>query len=120
MLACEATFKRLDVLIKLLNVIADGDNRERAVDAKSILVMFDVMLAFCLVVFTALLREMRKASDIFQRVSNDISAACDVVNFLQESLERKGSDSECRAFVTSAAELANKIMQSGMRNFQTS
>ena len=71
-----------------------GGNRERALDAKSILVMFDVKFAFCLVVFTTLLREMRKASDIFQRVSIDISAACDVVKSLKESLERKRSDSE--------------------------
>ena len=85
--------------MKLLSVIADGDNRERALDAKSILVMFDVKFAFCLVVFITLLREMRKASDIFQRVSIDISAACDVVKSLsllrlKESLERKRSDSE--------------------------
>ena len=97
--------KRLDVLVKLLSELAELKNRDRAIKALAILRMFDSNFVFCL----QETKEMKAASDMFQKVAADVSVACDLVDTLKASMTDRQNEEKCHHFVLAALDLTNRL-----------
>lgn len=105
--ACHAVKMRLDVILLLLEQLGDDSNRDRAVEARSILSMIDLKFVFCLHMFNDLLRHMKAASDSLQSVQLNASVACDLIKNCKEFLEEKQSDEACSIYIEDSKNVAS-------------
>jgi hAT family C-terminal dimerisation region len=100
--ACDAVKSRLDVILVLLEQISEDANRDRAVEAQSILHMIDLKFVFCLEIFHVFLREMKSASDCLQSTQLNANIACDLITNCLDFLHEQRSETQCMQHVTTS------------------
>ena len=77
--ACRVVKERLDVIVRLLDIMQEDCNRDRALEAQSILKLMDVKFVFCLIITYDFLKQMKGASDSLQSVAVDAGVARDLI-----------------------------------------
>ena len=97
--ACRVIRDRLDVLMLLLEDIANGDSRDRAVEAGGLLVNIDFKFVLMLYLFCDLLGKTQLLSLQLQSKSLDMSKAVSLVHTLLDTLR------DCRDNIESVSEL---------------
>ena len=97
--ACHAVKNRFDVILALLEQIGEDTNRDRAVEAQSILQMIDLKFVFCLEIFNEFLKEMKSASDCLQSTQMNANIACDLITNCLDFFREKRNEADCMKHV---------------------
>ena len=63
---CHTSTFRFGVILELIDQLEDESDRDRAVEAHSLLMMIDVKFVFCLLTFHDILSQLEAASDCLQ------------------------------------------------------
>ncbi|KAM4772387.1 LOW QUALITY PROTEIN: zinc finger MYM-type protein 1-like [Rhinophrynus dorsalis] len=85
--ACNAVLKTLDPLLETLNILSEGNNTERAVEAKSIRQFIDFGFILALVFFENILKRAQTLSDLLQAKDLDLASAVFLVQAVIQELE---------------------------------
>ena len=101
--------ERLPTLVTLLKQISYEDNTERAIKVESILALLVIMFIFYLHVFTDILFEMKRMSDMLQKTQLQISNAMDMIDLLKVTLNEKRTDDQCDTYITNAKKQYLKV-----------
>ena len=106
--ACHAVKNRFDVILALLEQIGEDTNRDRAVEAQSILQMIDLKFVFCLEIFNEFLKEMKSASDCLQSTQMNANIACDLITNCLDFFREKRNEADCMKHVIASKDIVDE------------
>jgi len=107
--ACRNVRDRFDAVMMTLEEIADGDNADRAVEAKGLMCVLDFKFVLMVFVFCDLLGLIHSVSTQLQCSSINLSCAADLIKTLSETLTQKRESNDAVAPLFDAAEtMCNK------------
>ena len=106
--ACHAVKNRFDVILALLEQIGEDTNRDRAVEAQSILQMIDLKFVFCLEIFNEFLKEMKSASDCLQSTQMNANIACDLITNCLDFFREKRNEADCMKHVIPSKDIVDE------------
>jgi hypothetical protein len=84
----------LSAIVRLLTILQDDDNSDRAVDARGLLVQIDGSFILLLEIFCTILGETKTLSDQLKATSLDLAAAVDLIQVVAIRLTELRSEEE--------------------------
>ena len=94
-----AVWKRIDIVYEVLqDVIENDSNTSRTTEATGYLLQIDRRFVRYLLITKHILNKAKFASDILQKLTNDLSGAFDLIVTLKEEIEACSSRVMCQKF----------------------
>ena len=107
-ISCRNVSDRLPAIMKVLNLISEEDNAERAIEARGLLSQLNFSFVVMLDIFGALLQNSKGLSDMLQNPKVDLAKATDIIEGCKEDLKASRSDeNNFDTIWKSAKEIAN-------------
>ena len=103
--ACRNIQNRLSSVVRLLTMLQDDDNSDRAVDARGLLAQINGSFILLLEIFYTILGETKTLSDQLQATSLDLAAAVDLIQVVAIRLTELRSEEEFEKLWVKVTEL---------------
>jgi hypothetical protein len=103
--ACRNFQNRFSAIVRLLTILQDDDNSDRAVDARGLLAQIDGSFILLLEIFCTILGETKTLSDQLQATSLDLAAAVDLIQVVAIRLTELRSEEEFEKLWVKVTEL---------------
>ena len=103
--ACRNIQNRLSCVVRLLTILQDDDNSDRAVDARGLLAQINGSFILLLEIFYTILGETKTLSDQLQATSLDLAAAVDLIQVVAIRLTELRSEEEFEKLWVKVTEL---------------